>query len=249
MRTPIACTFASVVALLLAPAALASSLSVTAPSSVQEEHNIPVHVTGTADEFELAWTAFVQNEACPATLQEAQNQPDAVKQNKTQLQQGPFDFDSMLSPTAGREPPFRPLHGTVNVCSYLYHEFTTDQATVATAVNVIQLTAPPAATPFKFFGHMSSTGTIKVTAACPKGCNLKVVYTSAVSGKKRTVTKHLPARAAPGAIQLSLDKKTVALVKKIRKKHKGGPVKVHVDATATPPSGAPLHAVRTVKVT
>ena len=35
----------------------------------------------------------------------------------------------------------------------------------------------------------------------------------------------------------------------IRKKHKGGPVKVHVDATATPPSGAPLHAIKTVKVT
>jgi hypothetical protein len=98
----------------------------------------PVHVTGTADEFELAWTAFVQNEACPATLVEAQNQPDA--------------------------------------------------------------------------------------------------------------TKHLPARTSPGAIVLPLDKKTVALVRKIRKKHKGGPVKVTVDATATPPSGAPLQATRVVKV-
>jgi hypothetical protein len=78
---------------------------------------------------------------------------------------------------------------------------------------------------------------------------LKVAYTSAVSGRKQTATKHLPARKAPGSLELKLDKKTVALVTKIRKKHKGGPVKVHVDATATPPSGAPLHAIKTVKVT
>ena len=249
MRALIACASAVIGTLVLAPSALGSSLSVTAPSSVQEEHTITVHVTGTADENELAWTAFVQNEACPATLVDAQNQPDSVKQNKTQLSQGPFDFNSDLSPTAGREPPFRPLHGTVNVCSYLYHEFTSDQSTVATAVNVVQLTAPPTASPFKFFGHMSSTGTIRVTVPCPHGCNLKVDYTSAVSGKKRTATKHLPARNTPGSLELKLDKKTVALVKKIRKKHKGGPVKVHVDATATPPSGAPLHAIKTVKVT
>src|SRR3954451_23745398 len=183
MRALVASALAATGALVLAPSALASSLSVSAPSSVEEQHFIPVHVTGSADEPELAWTAFVQNEACPATLVEAQNQPDSVKQNKTQLSQGPFDFTSALSPTAGREPPFRPLHGTVNVCSYLYHEFTSDQSTVATAVNVVQLTAPPAASPFKFFGHMSSTGAIRVTVPCPKGCKLKVVYTSAVSGK------------------------------------------------------------------
>src|SRR2546421_703291 len=57
-------------------------------SSVPEQGTITVHVTGTSDENELAWTAFVQNQACPATLQEAQNQPDEVKQNKTQLSQG-----------------------------------------------------------------------------------------------------------------------------------------------------------------
>jgi hypothetical protein len=249
MRALVASTLAAIGALVVAPPALASSLSVTAPESVQEEHVIPVHVTGTADENELAWTAFVQNEACPPTLVEAQNQPDSVKQNKTQLSQGPFEFDSMLSPTGGREPPFRPLHGTVNVCSYLYHEFTSDQSTVATAINVVRLTAPPAANPFKFFGHMSSTGTIRVTVPCPKGCKLKVVYTSAVSGKKQTATKKLPARKPPGSIDLKLDAKTVALVRKIRKKHKGGPVKVKVDAKATPPTGAPLHAVKTVKVT
>src|SRR5436190_5437739 len=123
MRVLVASALAATGALVLAPSALASSLSVTAPSSVEEQHFIPVHVTGTADEDELAWTAFVQNEACPATLQEAQNQPDAVKQNKTQLSHGPFDFTSSLSATAGREPPFRQLHGTVNVCSYLYREF------------------------------------------------------------------------------------------------------------------------------
>jgi hypothetical protein len=248
MRALVACTAVTLGTLLLAPPALASSLSVTAPASVKEENVIPVHVTGTADEFELAWTAFVQNEPCPATLVEAQNQPDSVKQNKTQLQKGPFEFDSMLSPTGGREPPFRTLHGTVNVCSYLYHEFTSDQSTVATAVNSVRLIAPPAASPFKFFGHMSSTGTIRVTVPCPHGCKLKVDYTSAVSGKQRTATKHLPARTAPGAIQLSLDQKTVALVRKIRKKHKGGPVKVTVHATATPPSGAPFQTTRVVKV-
>src|SRR2546423_106075 len=235
MRATIVSATVAAAALFLAPAALASSLSVTAPASVQENNVIPVHVTGTADEFELAWTAFVQNEACPATLVEAQNQPDSVKQNKTQLQKGPFDFNSMLSPTGGREPPFRTLHGTVNVCSYLYHEFTSDQSTVATAVNSVTLIAPQAASPFKYFGHMSSTGTIRVTVPCPHGCRLKVDYTSAVSGKKLTATKHLPARKAPGSIELKLDAKTVSLVKKIRKKHKGGPVKVTVHATATPP--------------
>ena len=192
----------------------------------------------------------MQNEACPATLQDAQNQPGASKQNKTQLSQGPFDFTSELSSLAGQEAPFHQLHGTVNVCSYLYREFAAQQDTLATAVNVVQLTTtakPPS--PFHFFGHMSSTGTIKVTALCPKGCKLKVVYTSAVSGKKRTATKKLPAKSTPGAIQLALDGKTVNLVKKIRKKHKGGPVNVTVDAKATPPSGAPLHAVKTVKVT
>jgi hypothetical protein len=249
MRGLLAGTLAAIGALVLAPPALASSLSVTAPSSVQEEHVIPVHVTGTADEPELAWTAFVQNEACPATLVEAQNQPDAVKQNKTQLQQGPFDFNSDLSPTTGREPPFRPLHGTVNVCSYLYHEFTSDQSTVATAIDVVHLIAPPPASPFKFFGHMSSTGAIRVSVPCPKGCKLKVVYKSAVSGRKQTVTKKLPARKTAGSIDLKLDAKTIALVRKIRKKHKGGPVNVQVDAKATPPTGAPLHAVKTVKVT
>jgi hypothetical protein len=137
----------------------------------------------------------------------------------------------------------------VNVCSYLYHEFTSDQSTVATVVNVVQLTAPPPASPFKFFGHMSSTGAIRVSVPCPKGCKLKVVYKSAVSGKKQTATKVLPARKAAGSIDLKLDAKTVALVRKIRKKHKGGPVNVQVDAKATPPSGAPLHAVKTVKVT
>jgi hypothetical protein len=247
MRGLIAVACATLGALVLAPAALASSLSVTAPSSVPEEQTIPVHVTGTADENELAWTAFVQNEACPATLQEAQNQPDAVKQNKTQLSQGPFDFNSGLSATAGQQPPFRQLHGTVNVCSYLYREFAPQQDTLATAVNVVTLTTKPKS-PFQFFGHMSSTGTIKVTAACPKGCNLKVAYTSAVSGKKRTATKKLPARAAPGALQLALDAKTVALVKKIRRKHRGGPVKVTVHAKATPPSGAPFQTTRVVKV-
>jgi hypothetical protein len=187
-------------ALFAAPAALASSLSVTAPSSVPEEQTIQVHVTGTADEFELAWTAFVQNQACPATLQEAQNQPDEAKQNKTQLNQGPFDFTSNLSATAGQEPPFRQLHGTVNVCSYLYREFAPQQDTLATAVNVVQLIPPAAASPFKFFGHMSSTGTIRVTVPCPQGCKLKAVYTSAVSGKKQTATKNLPARKTPGSI-------------------------------------------------
>lgn len=248
MRALVVAASVVLAALFAAPAALASSLSVTAPSSVPEEQSIHVHVTGTADEDELAWAAFVQNEACPATLQEAQNQPDKAKQNKTQLSHGPFDFTSDLSSTTGREPPFTQLHGTVNVCSYLYREFAPQQDTLATAVNVVKLTTKPAP-PFQFFGHMSSTGKIRVTALCPKGCKLKVVYTSAASGKKLTASKKLPAKATPGAIQLPLDAKTVALVKKIRKKHKGGPVNVTVNAKAAPPSGAPLHAVKTVKVT
>src|SRR5205814_6465433 len=126
-------------------------------------------------------------------------------------------------------PPFRQLHGTVNVCSYLYREFAPQQDTLATAVNVVTLTTKPKSA-FQFFGHMSSAGKIKVTALCPKGCTLKVVYTSAVTGKKRTATKKLPPRSPPGAIQLGLDAKTIALVKKIRKKHRAGPVKVAVNA-------------------
>jgi hypothetical protein len=247
MRALVAGPCVVLAALFTAPAALASSLSVSAPSSVPEDQSIPVHVTGTADEDELAWTAFVQNEACPATLQEAQNQPGKAKQNKMQLSHGPFDFTSDLSSTTGQEPPFTQLHGTVNVCSYLYREFAPQQDTLATAVNVVKLTTKPAP-PFQFFGHMSSTGKIKVTALCPKGCKLKVVYTSAASGKKLTATKKLPAKATPGAIQLPLDAKTIALVKKIRKKHKGGPVNVTVHPTATPPSGKPFQTTRVVKV-
>src|SRR5436305_8180748 len=120
MRGLVAAACSTVGLLLFAPTALGSSLSVTAPSSVPEEQSIPVHVTGTADENELAWTVFVQNEACPPTLQEAQNQPDASKQNKTQLSQGPFDFNSELSSLVGQEPPFHQLHATVNACSYPY---------------------------------------------------------------------------------------------------------------------------------
>ena len=63
MRVQVASALTAIGALVLTTPALASSLSVTAPASVQEEHTIPVHVTGTADEPELAWTAFVQNEA------------------------------------------------------------------------------------------------------------------------------------------------------------------------------------------
>jgi hypothetical protein len=40
-------------------AALASSLAVTAPASTPEGSTFTVHVTGSADEPELAWTAFV----------------------------------------------------------------------------------------------------------------------------------------------------------------------------------------------
>src|SRR5690349_10056289 len=114
MRAFLAAACVALGTLAVAPAALASSLSVTAPSSVPEGQLIPLHVTGTADEDELAWTAFVQNEACPPTLQEAQNQPDKAKQNKTQLSHGPFDFTSNVDSTTGREPPFTQLHGTVN---------------------------------------------------------------------------------------------------------------------------------------
>jgi hypothetical protein len=249
MRAIFASTLAGAVALLLvaAPSAFASTLSVTAPDTIQQEQSFPVHVSGTADEFELAWTAFVQNEPCPATFQEAQAQPDAVRENNTQLQKGPFDFNSTLSSVVGR-PPGRVLTGTANVCSYLYHEFTSDQSTVATAVNVITIKSKPTS-PFQFFGHMSSAGSIRVATTCPKGCNAKVVYTSAVSNKSRTVTKHLQSSAAPASIELKLDKKTAALVRKIRKKGHGGPVKVTVHATATPPSGPPLKATRVVKVT
>jgi hypothetical protein len=247
MRAIVASTFAAAVALVAAPTALASSLSVTAPPTAESGGTFKVHVSGTADEFELAWTAFVQNEACPGTFVEAKNQPDAVRQNNTQLQKGDFSFDSNLSSMVGR-PPGRTLTGRVNVCSYLYHEFTSDQSTVAAAVNSLTLTGRPTS-PFRFFGHMSSAGTIRVATTCSNGCDVKVVYTSAVSHKSRTVKKHLPARAAPGSVELQLDKKTVALVRKIRKKGRGGPVKVDVHATATPPSGSPVSATRTVKVT
>jgi hypothetical protein len=248
MRVILACALATAAALVAAPQASASSLAVTAPSTAEQGGTIPVHVTGTADEFELAWTAFVQNEACPATFAEAQNQPDAVKQNKTQFsQKGPFEFDSTLSSVVGR-PPGRVLTGTVNVCSYLYHEFTTDQSTVATDVDAVTLIAQQAS-PFQFFGRMSKQGTIRVATTCAAGCIAKVVYTSTVSGKTSTVTKHLAASNSPASIQLQLDKKTAALVRKIRKKHRGGPLKVKVHATAKPPSGPTATATRTVKVT
>jgi hypothetical protein len=235
--------------LAVASPAFASSLSVTGPPTAQQGGTITVHVSGTADEPELAWTAFVQNEACPGTFVAAQNQPDVAKQNKTQFQPGPFDFDSTLSATAGREPPFRDLTGTVNVCSYLYHEFTPDQATVATAANVVQLTGSTTGQgPFRFFGHMSTSGAIQVAATCPSGCALNATYRSSVARGSKTVTQTIPARSTPTRVSLKLDTKTVKLVRKIRRKHRGGPVMVTVDVTANPPSGAPEHASRVVKV-
>jgi hypothetical protein len=249
MRVIVACALATAAALVTAPQAFASSLSVTAPSTAQQGGDIPVHVTGTADEFELSWAAFVQNEACPATFAEARSQPDAVRQDNTQFsQKGPFEFDSTLSSVVGQEPPGKVLTGTVNVCSYLYHEFTTDQSTVASDVDAVTLIAPQAS-PFQFFGRMSKQGTIRVATTCTAGCLATVTYTSTVSGKTNTVTKHLGASNSPASIQLQLDKKTVALVKKIRRKRHGGPVKVKVHATAKPPSGPTATATHTVKVT
>lgn len=233
--------------LVAAPPALASSLSVTAPATAPQGSTFKVHVSGTADEPELDWTAFVQSKPCPATFSEAQRQPDAVKENNTQLQPGAFAFDSMLSSVVGR-PPGRTLTGTANVCSYLYHEFTSDQGTVATAVNAVRLIAP-SSRPFKFFGRMSRSGDIRVSATCVDGCSLKATYKSSASRGSRTVTRKLPASSTPANVALRLDAKTVKLVRRIRKKGRGGPVKVEVKVTATPPSGAPVRATRVVKVT
>jgi hypothetical protein len=248
-RHVIAFAIVATSALAAAPAALASSMTVTAPASVPEQSKITVHVSGSVDEFELDWAAFVQNEACPATFQEADRQPNTVKQNRRQfIQQGPFEFDSDLDPSTGRQPPFTPLHGTVNVCSYIYHEFTPDQATVATAVNAVGLIPPGASSPFQFFPRMTSNGEIRLAATCARGCALKAVFGRAGTSRTRTVTRTLPARSTPASVLLKLDAKTAKLVRLIRKKHRGGPVKVQVKVTATPPSGAPLHETRVVKV-
>jgi hypothetical protein len=246
-RQLMALAVAVALTLVAAPAALASSLTVTAPPSAPEGSTFTVHVSGTADEPELAWTAFVQSEPCPPTFTEAQRQPDAVKENNTQLQPGPFSFDSHLSSVVGR-PPGRTLTGTANVCSYLYHEFTSDQGTVAKAVNSVELTRGNTS-PFSFVGRMTGSGEIRMTATCSRGCDLEAKYTSAASHRSRTVTRKLPASPTPSSVSLKLDAKTVALVRKIRKKHRGGPVKVTVHVTATPPSGAPVRETRVVKVT
>ena len=230
-----------------APPALASSLSVTAPPTAQQGGQFKVHVSGTADEPELAWTAFVQSQPCPATFSEAQSQPDAIKAFPQGFQQGAFSFDFTLSSIVGR-PPGRALTGTANVCSYLYHQFTSDQATVATAVNAVRLIGAPSS-PFHFFGRMSSSGDIRVSATCARGCALKVTYTSTVSGRSHTVTHRLRASNTPASVLLRLDAKTISLVRKIRRARRGGPVKVEVKVTATPPSGARVRATRVVKVT
>ncbi|MEA2479939.1 MAG: hypothetical protein QOJ07_1861 [Thermoleophilaceae bacterium] len=235
-------------AVVAAPPAYASSLSVTAPDTAQEGGQFQVHVSGTADEPELAWTAFVQNEPCPATFAEAQRQPDSTMAFPQGFQQGaPFSFDFTLSSIAGR-PPGRVLTGTANVCSYLYHQFTSDQATVATAVNAIRLIGATKS-PFTFAGRMTSGGDIRMAATCPSGCALKAVYTSSASRGSRTVTRKLRASDKPASVPLRLDAKTVSLVRKTRKKGRGGPVTVQVKVTATPPSGAPVRATRVVKVT
>jgi hypothetical protein len=234
--------------LMAASPAFASSLTVTAPATAQQGGQFKVHVSGTADEPELAWTAFVQSAPCPATFTEAQSQPDSTMAFPQGFQQGQaFSFDFTLSSIAGR-PPGHELTGTANVCSYLYHQFTSDQATVATAVNAVRLIGK-SSSPFHFFGHMSGSGDIRMSATCPKGCALKATYTSSAARGSRTVSRKLRASSKPSSVPLRLDAKTVSLVRKIRKKGHGGPVKVEVKVTATPPSGTPLHTTRVVKVT
>jgi hypothetical protein len=241
----------SVVLVLLAvtaaPAA-ASSLSVTAPASAEEESGFPAHVSGTADEPGLFEKAFVQNAACPATVVEAEAQPDAVGQNERGLgPQGPFEFDT----TYGTNPFGKHLTGTVNLCSYLYRDtIGGDRSTLATDADSIKLRpkgSKPATLGVRIPASpkMAKDGSIRISVTCPDGCAVKVTFKGL--GASKTVKRTLRASDSAVAIPLKLDGATKKAVKRARKNGKAGP-KVRIDASAKPPTGRKKTAGKSVTV-
>lgn len=238
---------------LMVPIAIAaSSMSMTAPPTATEGDFIDVHVSGSTDEPALRWKAFVQVAGCPSTVVAAEAQPGAVGQNDHAVQgggiTGPYAFDSGLTTRPGGQN----LSGTVNVCSYLFRDAVGDRSTLATSTSSVLLIRP--GVPAPRFGirvpsrtHMSRTGTIRVFATCPSGCDVKVTYRGPRSSGPKTVRKHLSARNAEVGIRLPLDRSTRGFVKRNRARHGGE--QVSVKATATPPSGAATTVTRSVKVT
>jgi hypothetical protein len=230
-----------------APAA-ASQLTVTAPAGAEEENGFPAHVSGTADEPGLLEKAFVQNATCPATVVEAEAQPDAVGQNERGLgPQGPFDFDT----TYGTNPFGKHLTGTVHLCSYLYRDtIGGDRSTLATDSDTIKL-RPKGSKPATLAVRIPATpkmtkdGSIRISVTCPAGCAVKVAFKGLGAGK--TVKRTLRSSDAAVAIPLALDGATKKAVKRARKTGKAGP-KVKIDASAKPPQGRKKTASKSVTV-
>jgi hypothetical protein len=245
MRLRLAVGLAALVALgIAAPSAFASGVSVNAPATANEGEGMTVHLSGTADEQGLAWAGVVRKEACPATRDEALAQ-QGPRSNEQSVAMGAFSLDVNLITV---DQTGQPLTGFVNVCAYLYRTVG-DGATVASASASVQL--KPKGTTTGGFGmqipasqHMSTGGSIHMTATCPNGCTVKVRIDGL--GADSVLTKHLGTSNSPVRIKLPLNRPTRGLVRKARKKHKTA--KVKVSATATPPSGPKKTASRTVSV-
>jgi hypothetical protein len=251
LKTAFLIACACVCALATAPAALASTLVVAAPPTAAPGDFINTTLSGTADEPGLFTVSVVQTAACPPTYLDARAVPGVVMQNDRAIPSGaagPYSVPSALTSMPGGAT----LTGPVNICSYLHRDtISGDKSTVAKGSAVVVLTAPsPPPASWTFSGRMASDGTIGASIAC-RGCAVKITYASRTPHSKAvTITRTLPASAGPVRIGLKLDAKTVHAVKLIRRKHRGGPVKVAVSATATPSAGAkPIASATIVRVT
>lgn len=228
----------------------ASTMTMTAPATATEGGHFSVHVSGTTEEFGLRWKAFVQKGPCQQTVVGQESQPGAVGQNDHAVQgggiMGPYVFDSLVFTAVGGVK----LTGVVTVCSYLFRDTGTDRSTLAMSTRNVTLLPPGTKPPALGVGvpsaaRMSAAGAIRITATCPKSCNVTVTYRGP-RGAVKTVKKHLRASNAAIGIGLPLDKTTKKLVMLARKKHKGVPVSVK--ATAKPPTGRAKTVSRIVSV-
>ena len=229
-------------ALLTLPSvAFASQVGVTAPATSPVGQPMTVHLSGTADESDLAVMAVVRQQTCPATRNDALAL-QGPRENELSVAQGPFSLDMNIQTfdqTSGQD-----LSGPVNVCVYLSR--TSDDTTVAANSTSVVLTKGSTGGGFGIQiparERMAGNGTLRLTATCPAGCTVK----AHAAGNSRAVTKHLSASNSPVTIRVPLSAAIQHRVKQARHKHKT--VSVKLTATATPTSGSKKTASRNVKV-
>ena len=239
------------VAILAPPASAAGTLSLTAPATVQERDPIPVNVSGTTDEPGLAFVAYVQAAACPATLAAAQQQAGAVSQGRRAVHDGsatgPYSFSAALETFDAQGAA---LTGAVNVCSYLYRtEADYSRTTVAADADQVQVTERPPAefaltVPAK---PRMSKGRIRIFAVCPEGCDVRVVYKGLARGR-RMVNQNFGPSEKTRTVVLGLDRKTRVAVRRLRRLGSTRGVKVALRAVAKTEAGERREVERTVRV-